>query len=159
MDGKEQSGIAVDWINIEEVKFSVNPEFSEGSGPVELGLLIGVETDISEDGKALTVDLTLKANFSEDIIPPMDLSISLKGFFRLENEEKKNFFGEFAKVNAPAIMYPYAREVISNLTVKSRLPTLLLPIINFKAAQESQAKEKTKQNKLPSKKPSKKKLT
>jgi preprotein translocase subunit SecB len=37
----------------------------------------------------------------------------------------------FDRINAPAILFPYIREFISNLSTRAALPTLLLPPVNF----------------------------
>ena len=46
---------------------------------------------------------------------------------------------EFIKVNAPALMMPYIRETISNITIRSGLKPVIIPPINI----ISMAKEKT----------------
>ena len=59
------------------------------------------------------------------------INITLCGFFEfLGNfeEEKKNYF---LKVSAPAIIYPYIRTIISNITAFDVDETAILPIINF----------------------------
>jgi len=39
----------------------------------------------------------------------------------------------FIKINAPAIIYPYLRQHIRNLTIDAGIKTILLPIVNFQA--------------------------
>src|SRR5262245_23574124 len=38
---------------------------------------------------------------------------------------------DFARLNAAGFLWPYARELVWNFTVRSNLPPLLLPILNF----------------------------
>lgn len=45
--------------------------------------------------------------------------------------DKKFLNSSFAKINAPAIAYPYIRSYISNLTLNSGLNPVMLPSINF----------------------------
>ena len=42
---------------------------------------------------------------------------------------------KFAAMNAPAFLWPYARELIWNFTVRAGLPPLLLEILNFGGVQ------------------------
>lgn len=59
------------------------------------------------------------------------LNLTLDGFFEipktLDNEVKKYFLN----VSAPAIIYPYARTFISNVTAFDVDDTVILPVINF----------------------------
>lgn len=59
------------------------------------------------------------------------LDLVLDGFFEISkkiDEETKNYF---LSVSAPAIIYPYARSFISNVTAFDVDKTVILPIINF----------------------------
>lgn len=60
----------------------------------------------------------------------MDLLMDF--FFVTDNNLDDTFFrSPFAKVNAPAIAFPYIRSYISNLTMQSGYETVVLPSINF----------------------------
>ncbi|BDE81965.1 protein-export chaperone SecB [Porphyromonas somerae] len=60
----------------------------------------------------------------------MDLLMDF--FFVTDNDLNDKFFSSpFAKVNAPAIAFPYIRSYISNLTMQSGYETVVLPSINF----------------------------
>ena len=51
-------------------------------------------------------------------------------------EDLKRLIGSFC----PSVLFPYAREVISDLIIKGGFPNFLLPLVNFDAlfAQASQ---------------------
>ncbi|WP_448529800.1 protein-export chaperone SecB [Raineya sp.] len=38
---------------------------------------------------------------------------------------------DFAKVNAPAIIFPFIREHLANLSLRAGIPPILLPPVNF----------------------------
>jgi preprotein translocase subunit SecB len=38
---------------------------------------------------------------------------------------------EFAKINAPAIMYPFLRETLATNAQKAGVPNLFIPLVNF----------------------------
>jgi preprotein translocase subunit SecB len=44
-------------------------------------------------------------------------------------EDMKRLIGSFC----PSVLFPYAREVISDLIVKGGFPNFLLPLVNFDA--------------------------
>jgi len=67
-------------------------------------------------------------------------------FETIESEENLDL-EQFAKVNAPAFLFPFAREVISNVTSRTPLPHLLLPPINI-VAMKNKTKSKTKKKKI-----------
>ena len=57
--------------------------------------------------------------------------LELTGIFETIEGEENLDLKQFAKINAPALLMPFAREVISNITSRTPLPYLLLPPINI----------------------------
>ena len=85
--------------------------------------------DITIEGVELTLDLHMDFFF--------------KANQDLDEEFKKS---DFVKVSAPAIAFPYIRSYISNLTLQSGYPTVILPSINFvRLAKEKERKENLSQ--------------
>lgn len=148
MKENDQPGIAFDSVSVERVIFNVMPDYEKPEGPIEIGLEFHVDQNFESDGKKLTVGLKVTTTFPSSPTPPMEIEVSVKGIFRLEKDDNLDFFNTFSEVQAPALLYPYAREVISTLTGKSRLPTLLLPPANLQAI----LKPKKKKAKAPKKK-------
>lgn len=77
-----------------------------------------------EDSYKVSMNISLYTNLSK-------IELVIDGFFiiskKIDEEIKKNFL----KVSAPAILYPYARTLISNITAFDADETVLLPIVNF----------------------------
>src|SRR4030066_1745065 len=73
-------------------------------------------------GKTLicTLDIRLYERFQ----------LELTGIFEAIEGQENMGLEEFAKINAPALLIPFAREIISNITSRTPLPYLLLPPIN-----------------------------
>lgn len=69
--------------------------------------------------------------------------IELTGIFEAIEGEENLTFAKFVDINAPALLMPFAREVISNITSRAPLPHLLLPPINIFAF-KNKAKSKKK---------------
>jgi preprotein translocase subunit SecB len=69
------------------------------------------------------------------------------GCFSTDEEVDDNFVNSgFARVNSPAIAYPYLRAYISNLLTLSGYETIILPTVNFQAmfnSEKVKAKELT----------------
>lgn len=68
--------------------------------------------------------------------------LELTGIFEAIKGEENLSLEKFAEVNAPALLMPYAREVISNITSRTPLPYLLLPPINVLAMKKSTKSKK-----------------
>jgi len=69
--------------------------------------------------------------------------LELTGIFETIEGEENLDLEQFAKVNAQALLMPFAREIISNITSRTPLPHLLLPPINL-VALKKKAKSKKK---------------
>lgn len=70
--------------------------------------------------------------------------LELTGIFETKKGEENLDLKEFANVNAPALLLPYAREIISNITSRTPLPQLLLPPINVVAVKKKLKKKSEK---------------
>lgn len=59
------------------------------------------------------------------------IDLTLEGFFEVPNNLGEEVKQNFLDISAPAILYPYARTFISNVTGFDIDDTVILPIINF----------------------------
>jgi len=73
--------------------------------------------------------------------------LELTGIFEAIKGEENLDLEEFVKISAPALLMPFAREIISNITSRTPLPHLLLPPINIIAI-KNKAKSKSKKKKI-----------
>ncbi|WP_291529041.1 protein-export chaperone SecB [Bacteroides sp. UBA939] len=79
----------------------------------------------------------LRVNINDN---EFDLIVEMVFSFKLDREVDDEFKeSDFIKINAPAIAFPYLRSFISNLTLQSGFPPIILPSVNFVQL----AKEKT----------------
>lgn len=92
--------------------------------------IIDITVDCNVNDKLVIVKEVLKFQTIVDNIKQVDISISMVGNF-----EKFGEFPlspeEFGKVNGAAIIYPYIREALSNLSLKAGLGNIILPTVNF----------------------------
>ena len=83
---------------------------------------------ISEEQVLVTETLTFSQTF-ENIVE-FSVKIKMIGVFEKQGETDLSI-DDFARINAPAIIYPYIREHLSNLTTKAAVGTILLAPYNF----------------------------
>lgn len=64
---------------------------------------------------------------------PFDLSVSIVGFFELNSEDyEEEDYINLLKVNAVAILYPYLRSIVTDITSKANaFNPLILPPMNI----------------------------
>lgn len=64
----------------------------------------------------------------------MQASATMLGLFQTHGNPPQDIINSFGNVNGPAILYPFVREAIANLTIKGNVAPVLLPTMNFAAA-------------------------
>ena len=64
------------------------------------------------------------------------LIFQIKGGFLAQRSMPDEIFKKLCDQNAPAILFPYARAIISNITVQANIFPIILPTINFIAPEK-----------------------
>lgn len=85
------------------------------------------EIEGNEMGKC-RVTLTATVGDDEEDTIPFSAFVSLTGQFTVEEKERAR---EIMEVNGTAILFPYLRAVMSQLTTGANLPPIILPTINL----------------------------
>ena len=103
-----------------EIHFS-DPDFKNN---------FNIELNDSKAENKLFINLTI--NFSSGIgeIEEIKVLISMLGIFEFSENTDIPII-DFAKINGPAIIFPFIREHLSSLSLKAGINPILLPIINF----------------------------
>jgi len=74
---------------------------------------------------------------------PINLTVEMGGAFRLDSEPIKEEFERISHIICPAIVFPYLREFVADLTIRSGMVAVTLPPTNFvEAARKRLAGEK-----------------
>lgn len=73
------------------------------------------------------------------------LEASVTGTFQHAEESPNMSLADFAEVNGPAIVFPFVREFVTNITARSRQGLILMPPINI-AALAAKQRESTSTN-------------
>lgn len=139
----EEKQFSIQRIYTKDISFETpnSPKvFTEAWNPtVELNLGSRVEPiDPKNYEVILTITVTVKSGDTTAYLA----EVSQAGIFALENfsdQEKAPVIGSYC----PNVLFPYAREVVSDLVVKGGFPQLLLAPVNFDAlyAQHVQQKQ------------------
>lgn len=139
MDNNKQPGIIFRAIHISKINFEVFPQNSK-----ERRSQLGVEYNpvVTEDKKRVVVSFSIDP--MRDITnPPFKLHLEMVGIFDVENNAQNMDLERFGTQHAPALMFPFVREVIASLTSYGPMEPLLLPPINVLALTKNSQGEKT----------------
>lgn len=125
------SSLKFDNYIIDTIEFKNNPNYIHDKEQVEV--VPEFKAEISREENKAAVNLMV--NINEKLENPIfTVSVSIVGFFEfvdVENESAVYSFDQLLKINAIAILYPYLRSVVSDITGKSNIyPNYNLPIIN-----------------------------
>jgi preprotein translocase subunit SecB len=137
MEEFKQSSIKVIDIILAESNFERSKEPFDSAS---LKNNLNIDIKIEELTNQFYVTLTLKYEGLVNENVAMKSLISMVGIFELIGE-KPEYYEEFKKVNAPAIIYPFVREHLHSLTNKSGYEGINLPPFNFVAYSQKYFKE------------------
>ena len=65
---------------------------------------------------------------------PFQIKVEIEGYFNWDEDLGENaaLLETMLKQNAPAILYSYARPLITLITVEANMPPLVIPLMNFR---------------------------
>lgn len=92
---------------------------------------------LDENDKTAQVMLELEMSGKDD---GLKVEICMVGLFELP-EHMPLPTEDFLNINAPAAIFPYIREIVSNLMLRANLNPVFVPMINFKEVYENKQKE------------------
>jgi len=125
MDTNKQPGIKILDIILTTLEFSRDNNLTYSP---KLKIEFSQLNSLSEDKENLSTELTC---FATDEEKTFSIKCSMVGIFASEPETKNLSLEDFAKVNAPTIIFPFIREIISSTTRKAGLPPVILPPMNI----------------------------
>lgn len=114
---------------VKSSKYSQNNNFSFETDSLEVNFDIDAVVQISENDAAVT--LNCKCGDSSNENCPFEIEVSVMGIFEHKGEISKFEFESMLTTNSIAILYPYLRSLISDISGQSNIyPTYKLPLIN-----------------------------
>ncbi|WP_204122487.1 protein-export chaperone SecB [Lacticaseibacillus mingshuiensis] len=132
---------------VTQMAYSKNAAFDQVNRQISLNPKLS-EKHIIEDSSA-TINLRVVAGSDEGDKLPFSVSCEVQGKFIYNFEEDENNLGAevFVRNNGVAILYPYVRAIIGNLTAFSNeFPGFFLPTINVAKALADKANQQNESN-------------
>jgi preprotein translocase subunit SecB len=139
------SGFTFDRVWVRTVRFDdTGIEVQPGKRQAELEL--GVSIDVPEDNSQAVVSLTItvKPKDPNEFNP---FEVTVEGRFRPTAEEHRAKLKEFVNRQGAALLVPFARELIANVTMRSRMGALLIPPLNVYNIADEKTSAEEKQDK------------
>ena len=96
--------------------------------------ILNAKSTITVSMNSIDVSLSYETEATSDNNSIFTLKAEYVGRFIYDNKLTEQQIENFAKVNAPAIIFPMLRASISLTTLAGEVPPLVLPMINFVGA-------------------------
>jgi preprotein translocase subunit SecB len=107
------------------------PEIFQYIEPPEIEIAMNNSGEkVSDNFYEVVLKITVTARIKEKTL--LLVEVSQAGIFELLNIPEENFERIFSVI-CPNILFPYAREVITDMSVKAGLPQIILSAVNFEA--------------------------
>lgn len=127
-ENNSETGFKVNRILLLESNFNRIPNVSFNDPVIKSNIDISVNSQTKENKVFVTV--TLKFEQLKEQLAEVSCIITMLGEFEQVGEIDLDL-ESFGKVNGAAIIYPYIREQLSNLSLKAGLGNIILPPANF----------------------------
>ena len=90
-----------------------------------------IDIDVAVNGKIINVseEVTLVQKFQD--LEQVKVKVRMVGVFECVGNSQIVNFDEFGRVNGAAIIFPYIREHITNISLKAGIGAIILPPVNF----------------------------
>ena len=129
---RSMPSMSVNEIALDSVLFQVNHEYREEEGQEGFAYGLKLESRLDEDNNALSVKLGAETpKLEEKPNYPFYFDVTVAGFFEFTVPLDEALRKQYAIINCPAILFPYLRETLADLTRRAGFPPLHLPRTNF----------------------------
>jgi preprotein translocase subunit SecB len=117
---------------IDYINYKYNHKAKIEDKPVEVHFSLGTDVNIDKDNMKSAI--TLKCNIFENAEEnnfPFSLEIALTGYFSASKDMDLETFTKLTRYNGTAILFPYLRSAVSDVTKAANVNPLILPVINI----------------------------
>jgi len=117
-------------IHLLKIDFSLNKDFKVDGEKKEVTFNpnIGLRSNFKNDTNELVVFIRLSQK-NGDV--PYFFEVEVGGLFKFKETPDPNILETFSTINCPAIIFPYIRETIADITRRAGFPPLHIAPINF----------------------------
>ncbi|MCF4113161.1 protein-export chaperone SecB [Dethiosulfovibrio acidaminovorans] len=129
---------------LERACFEGNPNYEKREGMIPLDLSLNREMkSISENSFSLSISVDVFEKPRENNYP-FSVGVTVSGFFQVDDSVGLDLKNKLIETNAAAILFPYVRSIISQITLMANTDsTLILPPVNFVEMLRSEETKKT----------------
>lgn len=116
----------------DNIYFAMNSEFNRSEDDLELDLEFNYDLNMEYEEKRaiLNLECTVFDNCEENNYP-FTIDVSLLGFFEFDGDLKEEDVHKMIEINGSAILFPYLRSIISNITASAGIQPLIIPTMNI----------------------------
>ncbi|NLP20935.1 MAG: hypothetical protein GX378_09275 [Bacteroidales bacterium] len=122
-----ESGFRINNLILLESKFKRinNVQFEDAN------LDLNIDTEVSVNNNIISVAETVSVKKTHNNTEQFSFLVKMVGIFECIGESQLKDYEKFGKINGAAIIFPYIREHITNLSMKAGLGPIILPPVNF----------------------------
>ena len=130
MKKTKEAQVSLNKIDLVSISYEENSKFKFPNTQLTVVFEIGTKHRIIKEKLSCILDERVIV-FPEIEQSPFCLTVEMRGIFSVKKEEQLNILEEFCKTNAPSIIFPYIRSIVSDITSRSSFPTLNLPLVDM----------------------------
>ena len=97
----------------------------------DANLDLNIDTEVSVNNNIISVAETVSVKKTHNNTEQFSFLVKMVGIFECIGESQLKDYEKFGKINGAAIIFPYIREHITNLSMKAGLGPIILPPVNF----------------------------
>jgi len=109
-----------------KVLFNLRASVENTSDEIEINPELRLNYEVKKELLKVFLEVTVRNKTA-----PFNFSIEHQGIFDFKEDISNEDVDKVARINCAALLYPFVRESIADLTRKAGFPALLLPPINF----------------------------
>lgn len=116
---------------VESIEFRHNERFHYQK-PLDLDVEFGVELGVAPDKSQGFVLITTEIfSDAEENNYPFTLDLSIRGIFSTDGELSAEEFRRFLEINGTAVLFPFLRSTLADVTRSTGHEPLVLPLMNI----------------------------
>lgn len=133
MDKNKKPGIEFDSVILEKLNF--NRDVSTIHPKMNLKVEFNISSTVNSDKTKATILLEVTIKDSEQ--SNFFIDCEMVGHFSVIQGDENLDLNQFLNINAPALIFPYVRETISNITMRAGIKPIILPPMNMQLVKKS----------------------
>ncbi|ADU64894.1 protein-export chaperone SecB [Desulfurispirillum indicum] len=117
---------------LEGVHYRTRPRYALKDVKGQQDMQMNINTKYTRlDDEKYKVTLITALVFAEEKTAPFVMEVVLSGIFALKDDFDEEDREIILNVNCPSILFPYSRECVANLSMRSEYGAITLPSVNF----------------------------